>query len=66
MKKRNLFMSSTIMCGLFCLAFTFDNEGIHWLWKDSEPIAIVLGIATIILLVFWFRNAKILRTESQK
>ena len=54
------------MCGLFCLAFTFDNEGIHWLWKDSEPIAIVLVIATIILLVFWFRNAKILRTESQK
>jgi len=25
MKKRNLFMSFTLMCGLLCFAFTFSN-----------------------------------------
>lgn len=59
-------MCSALMCGLFCLAFTFDNEGIHWLWTDTEPVAIILGIATIIFGVFWLRKAKILKIESQK
>lgn len=54
------------MCGLFCLAFTFDNLGIHWLWTEKKPVAIILVIATIILGVYWFKSSKKLKLESQK
>ncbi len=66
MKKRNLFMSITLMCGFFCVAFTFDESGIYWLWADSKPVAIVLAIATIIPGVFWFKSSKNLNLESRK
>lgn len=59
-------MSSTLMCGFLCLAFTFDDNGIYWLWTDVKPVAIILGIGTIIFGVFWFKYARKLKTESQK
>ena len=66
MKKRNLFMSFTLMCGFFCIAFTFDNEGIYWLWTDNKPVAIILVIATTILAVFWLKSSKKFKLDSQK
>ena len=65
MKKRNLFMSLTLMCGLFCIAFTFDNNGVYWLWADNKPVVIILGIATIILGIGWLKLSKSLKVESQ-
>ncbi|MEO8760714.1 MAG: hypothetical protein ABI388_05805, partial [Bacteroidia bacterium] len=61
MKKRNLFMSFTLMCGFLCLAFTFNNKGIYWLWADNKPVAISLVIATIIFGVFWLKSPKKLK-----
>ena len=66
MKKRNLFMSFTLMCGVFCIAFTFDNKGIYWLWTANKPVAMILVIATIIFAVFWLKSSKKLKLESQK
>ena len=59
-------MSFTLMCGFFCLAFTFDNNGAYWLWADNKPIAIILAIATIVLGIFWLRLSKNLKLERQK
>ena len=41
-------MSTTIMCGLFVVAFTFKNDQINWLWADNKPIAIILGFYSCI------------------
>ncbi len=60
MKKRNLFMSATIMCGLFAVAFTFKNDQITWLWIDNKPIAVILGIIAIAFGTFWIRHQKLL------
>ena len=54
------------MCGLFCVAFAFDTNGIYWLWADNKPVAIILVIATIILGVFWLKSSKKFKLESKK
>ena len=59
-------MSFTLMCGFCCLAFTFDNLGVHWLWTDNKPVAIIIAIATIILGVFWFKSSRKLKIKSQE
>jgi len=66
MKERNLFMSSALMCGLLCFAFTFGDTGIKWLWTDNKPVAIILLIVNIILGIFLFKQEKQLKIESQK
>ncbi len=53
------------MCGLFCIAFTFDNNGVYWLWADNKPVVIILAIATIILGIGWLKLSKSLKVESQ-
>jgi formate hydrogenlyase subunit 4 len=58
MKRRNLFMSATLMCGLFTIAFTFDSNHIHWIWRGQELGAIVLGVAAIIFSLYWYKSAK--------
>ena len=63
MKKRNLFLSSTLMCGFFCLAFTFDTEGVYWLWSDTKPVAIILTLVTLILGVFLLKETKKMRQK---
>ncbi|MBX2941423.1 MAG: hypothetical protein KF860_03680 [Cyclobacteriaceae bacterium] len=53
MKTKNLFMSATLMCGLLIFAFAFDNEGTKWLWSETKPVAIVLGMAAVILGILY-------------
>ncbi len=57
-------MSLTLMCGLFSIAFTFDNNGIHWLWKETVQVAIVLSLASVIFALLWFKAARKLMTKS--
>jgi len=59
-------MSFTLMFGLLCFAFTFSETGIKWLWTDNKLVAIILLIVTIILGIFWFKQVKQLKIESQK
>ncbi len=66
MRRRNLFMSLTLMCGFLCLAFSFGNTGIKWLWTDIVPVAYILGIATFILGVFWMKASKKLELDHKK
>jgi hypothetical protein len=63
MKKRNLWMSLTLMCGLFSIAFTFDNNGIHWLWKETVQVAIVLSLASVIFALLWLKAASRLKAK---
>ena len=65
MKRRNLFMSATLMCSLFTIAFTFDSYHIRWIWKGQEFGAIALGLAALIFSVFWYKSAKKLREAKQ-
>ncbi len=65
MKKRNLFMSTTIMCGLFAVAFTFKIDQITWLWTDRKPVGLILVIMTIILGIQWVRQQKPLNKAKQ-
>lgn len=58
MKKRNLFMSTALMCGCLTIAFSFDNNDIYWLWSDNKPVAVVLAIASLTLGVLWFKTSK--------
>ena len=58
MKRKNLWMSATLMCGLCSIAFTFDNNGIHWLWTDARPSLVVLLMATVLFGVMWYTAAK--------
>ena len=65
MKKRNLFMSTTIMCGLFAVAFTFKIDQSTWLWTDRKPVGLILVIMTIILGIQWVRQQKPLNKAKQ-
>ena len=65
MKKRNLFMSTTIMCGLFAVAFTFNIDHVNWLWSDSKPVGIVLAILTVILGIQCVRQQRFLNKAKQ-
>ena len=66
MKRRNLFMSATIMCGLFVIAFNFNNGHIIWVWTDQKLVAIVLGIAALIFGIQWRRHQRNVNQENQK
>jgi len=65
MKKRNLFMSTTLMCGLLTLAFTFRIDQITWLWAEHKPVGIILIILTIVLGIQWVRHQKLMKKEKQ-
>jgi hypothetical protein len=65
MKKRNLFMSTTIMCGLFVVAFTFKGDKITWLWADNKPLAIILGILAVVLGSQWIKYQRQLNCAKQ-
>ena len=58
MRKRNLFMSATLMCGFFIVAFHFDKNGIQWFWTGMEIVPLILGISTIVFGVLWFLESK--------
>ncbi|MGY3212956.1 hypothetical protein [Mucilaginibacter sp. HD30] len=55
MKKRNLFMSATIMCAFLSIAITFKIEKTKWLWESNKPVAVVLIIVAVIFGALWFQ-----------
>lgn len=65
MKKRNLFMSTTIMCGLFAVTFTFKLDQITWLWANNKPVGTILVIMTIVLGIQWVTQQKKLNKAKQ-
>lgn len=52
-------MSTTIMCGLFVVAFTFNNDKFTLLWTDNKPIAIILDIVTIVSGTQWLKHQRL-------
>lgn len=62
--RRNLFMSTTLMCVLFAIAFKFDKSGVHWFWSDRPWVAAVLLVAGAVLSAFWVRAQEQLRADS--
>lgn len=66
MKKRNMFMAATIMCGLFAVAFTFKFDEITWLWSDMKPVGVFLAILAIILGIQWVRQQRQLNKAKQQ
>ncbi len=51
--RRNLFMSTTLMCLFLIGTFRFDESSFNWMWTGQIQVPIILGIASIILGVFW-------------
>jgi hypothetical protein len=56
-KRRNLWMSATLMCSFFIVAFKFGSEGINWFWTGQEIVPVILGISAIIFGLLWFLEA---------
>ncbi|MBC7572481.1 MAG: VCBS repeat-containing protein [Spirosoma sp.] len=55
MRRRNLFMSATILCGLLAVAIQFSQSGIVWFWHDHKPIGGILGLLAAIFGSQWLR-----------
>lgn len=51
--RRNLFMSSTLMCMFLIGTFRFDESSFNWMWTGQIKVPIILGISSIILGIFW-------------
>ncbi len=62
-RKRNLFMSATLMCVFITGAFSFDNNAIYWMWEDKIEVSIILGILVIVFGTFWIIEQKKLRVK---
>ena len=65
LRRRNLYLSATIMCGLLAITFRFNSIGIHWLWSDRAQTAVILAVLAIVFGVFLFRAQKQLRTQQK-
>ncbi len=61
--KRNLFMSSTLMCVFIIMTFKFDENNFNWMWTGQIHIPIILGLLSIILGVFWIVEHRKLRIK---
>lgn len=53
-------MSTTILCGLSVVAFTFKNDQITWFWNEDKPVAFILGIIALGLSSQWIKHQKLL------
>ena len=51
--RRNLFMSTTLMCLFLIGTFRFDESSFNWIWTGQIQVPIILGISSIILGIFW-------------
>lgn len=51
--RRNLFMSSTLMCMFLIGTFRFDENSFNLIWTGQIQVPIILGISSIILGIFW-------------
>jgi len=58
-KRRNLFMSFTLMTGFFTFAFKFDKNNITWMWQNQIQVSVILAISATVFGILWF-------TENQK
>lgn len=47
---RNAQLVSAIVFLLMAVAFTFDSDGIQWMWKDTPVLGAILAAVS---LVFW-------------
>jgi hypothetical protein len=65
MKKRNLFMSATIICALLAAAFTFKNDQITWLWTNNKALGIILVICAIAFGILWVRQQRLLNKAKE-
>ncbi len=57
-RRKNLWMSATLMCGFLSIFFQFDKNSIKWVWTGQEIVPVILGIATLIFGVLWFLENK--------
>lgn len=62
-KKRNFFMSFTLMFSLLAVSFKFDNNNIYWLWENDKPFAIFFIISAIVFATLWFAEGKKIKTK---
>lgn len=56
MKKKNLFMSVTIMCALLTVGFTFRIDQITWFWNETKPVGVILGMLAVIFAILWIKH----------
>jgi hypothetical protein len=56
--RRNLFMSTTLVCLLMAAAFKFDNGEMHWFWSGQPLVGVVLVVLGIVLGAYWFRSER--------
>ena len=62
--RRNLFMSSTLMCLFLLGTFKFDESSFYWMWTGQIQVPVILGISSIILGIFWIiENRKLKENE---
>jgi len=52
------------MLGMFTVAFNFNDEQLTWLWTDNIPVAIILGITTIITGIIWIKYQRKLNVQN--
>lgn len=64
MKKRNLFMSATLMCGCCSLAFNLKNNEWRWFWANNKPVGIIMATAAIVFAVLWIKAARKLNAKN--
>ncbi len=60
-RRKNLWMSVTLMCGFLTIFFQFNKDGIKWFWTGQEIVPIVLLISTLIFGILWFKEYKKIR-----
>ncbi|MCW8805587.1 MAG: hypothetical protein OQK56_03925 [Ignavibacteriaceae bacterium] len=65
MKRGHSFMSATLMCSFFIIAFKFGPGGIEWFWAGQEIVPLILGISAIIFGSFWFYDYMNSRTKTK-
>ncbi len=53
--RRNLFLSTSLMCFLLAGTFKFDLLGTHWLWAGRTETAVILVVLGLVLGVLWIR-----------
>lgn len=53
--RRNLLMSTSLMCLLLAGTVRFDVLGTHWFWAGRTQAAVALLVLGAVLAVLWFR-----------
>ena len=56
LRRRTWLLASAILFSLWPFSFTFDSHGLYWAWAQTPLIAVVLGMAAVVLWVSYFRT----------